>query len=466
MNNIIMLIRKTDDDIDSIKLTEFLKFTGCIVSEFTVAEAEKVNFGVCGRYQAYVLQDIQKKDILEGHYPMLNTLLQEEGKILELVRNRRHESKTSMEAAKAASVPSELDCKDGDTQVMGNLIPVVGKNDEERTELSDLMKAFNQNKLFYFLYNEGNLKFVREYYPAGELYDSNRRIVAQEERKQCYHKSFSAFANCYNSLVKFRKNSGRCTHYCDYASLLLKYKMNEMSNLLEGENVFGIQSMIEDGMSFLKKYPWHARMRYLLARIYQLDPLYWMNVESYYEAAIKQVEEENESGDAAHFLYYQLGRFYEKARKRMVQADLCYEKAYQLCPLSYRALYKKIMKAQREERWQDVVKSTNQLLKLILNGYELKNVKPKQLIYAYKSYQILGDAYAKRMDYYSADECYQMALKISRLEPSEIRFYSFAKGDDNLKPFLSVFQTCVSEKPVQYKIWSILGGAPEECYEK
>ena len=39
------------------------------------------------------------------------------------------------------------------------------KEEEVLGEMKILSKIYEENQLFYYLYNKGNLKFVEEYYP-------------------------------------------------------------------------------------------------------------------------------------------------------------------------------------------------------------------------------------------------------------------------------------------------------------
>ena len=119
--------------------------------------------------------------------------------------------------------------------------------------------------------------------------------------------------------------------------------------------------------------------------------------------------------DAA-FLYYQLGRYYEKQRKSLEDAEFCYEKANTLEQDSYRILYKKALMSRRHDNIQEAIVFCEQILDVLGKKYGKDNLSAKQQIYQYKCYRLLGDLHLKSEEYTSAESAYKRALKISETE--------------------------------------------------
>lgn len=297
-----------------------------------------------------------------------------------------------------------------ESMIEREFLKFVGKIQYEESE-NHIKQVFMQNQLFYYLYCDEILEHVRL-----RTKDDVNKI------RKYYDAAFHAYANCYNALRGERREEN------NYTLLLLKYKLNQFSQLIEGENIFHYEHTIEEVKLFLKKYTDHIYAHDLLAKFYMLDSIHWRDVPRLYQKAIG-ISGQND-------LYYELGKFYEKCLNRKEQAYQCYVK----CD-DYKALYRAI-KVMNDD-WNNVINYANKIIRLTLNGYELNCVEPDKLIYAYMTYMCLGDTYRETGYYDLTVKCYKKALEIANV-------WNDIDCWDEL--FIDVFKCCTPEEIVRNRL--------------
>lgn len=302
---------------------------------------------------------------------------------------------------------------------------------EESKELNYIKQVFMQHQLFYYLHCDEILEHVR-------IYINDTANTKKNKIRKYYDAAFHAYANCYNALCREqlrRKQHGEAN---SYTLLLLKYKLNQFSQLIEGENICHYEHTVEEVKLFLEKYPDHIYAHDLLAKFYMLDSIHWRDVSGLYKKAIS-ISGQND-------LYYELGKFYEKCLNRKKQAYQCYVKCDDYNSL-YRAI--KVMRTDCVDNWNNVINYANKIIRLTLNGYELKCVEPDKLIYAYMTYMCLGDTYRETGYYDLTVKCYKKALEIANV-------WNDIDGWDEL--FVDVFKCCTPEEIVKLKLDSMCVG--------
>ncbi len=286
------------------------------------------------------------------------------------------------------------------------------KEEEVLEEMKILSKIYEENQLFYYLYNKGNLKFVEEYYPLShtEKESTNRRKEAMEMCLEKYQKA-------HNETEQYITQCGNGgSLYCQYMLIKLRYKINDISKMLGKGRVYRTQNMLKRIDKLLKEEPDFVRGSYLRGHICVADQQYSMEAEGCYIHAIYVMLTKYMNCEDAAFLYYQLGRYYEKQRKSLEDAEFCYEKANTLEQDSYRILYKKALMSRRHDNIQEAIVFCEQILDVLGKKYGKDNLSAKQQIYQYKCYRLLGDLHLKSEEYTSAESAYKRALKISETE--------------------------------------------------
>ena len=292
---------------------------------------------------------------------------------------------------------------------------------KESEELNHIKQVFMKNQLFYYLYCDEILEYIR-------IYINDTANTKKNKIRKYYDAAFHAYANCYNAL------RGEHREENSYTLLLLKYKLNQFSQLIEGENVFHYEHTVEKAELFLEKYPNHIYAHDLLAKFYMLDSIHWRDVSGLYKKSISSGHND---------LYYELGKFYEKCLNRKEQAYQCYVK----CD-DYKALYRAI-KVMNDD-WNNVINYANKIIRLTLNGYDgLSCVEPDRLVYGYMTYMCLGYVYRETGYYDLTVKCYKKALEIANV-------WNDIDGWDEL--FVDVFKCCTPEEIVKLKLDSMCVG--------
>ena len=299
------------------------------------------------------------------------------------------------------------------------------------------------------MYNEGNIKFVEDYYPV-----SGKENKAAVIRREAYNESFKHFAACYNQLMEEKEKAVTVSPHFAYALLLIKYKLNEMTILLDKRNLFLIDKLIEQIEEIREKNPDFVRMEYLAGSICKREKRYWNDAEDYYRRAVSKFEKMKEMEPKwIGFIYYQLGRFYESKLNDLKLANFFYEKSVQH-KTYYRPIFKLLRQAEREDDAENVKKYANQLIEQLLNGYGISSVMPKERIYAFKSFFVLGGFYFKREEYDLARQCCERAKQVSE---GDCDFYkAFWPGKNGC--FLQIFKSCMPVQPILSRL--------KDCYSK
>lgn len=443
----VRIIREKADDIWALYITEFLKFTGCIVSDYVLPDSVKAGIDLEGNYDAelvlnydetkwngdyYILDEKQKSYYIENAQNVLN-----HAKRIEL-RERDYDEEFMRQ---------EIMENSGDSKILTAVVDAIWNQEkpEIKRELKYLVYAYARSNIFFYLYNEGNLKFIQEYYP----------LKGQEIRKdsnprwEAYDISFNRFAICNNILAKYAKMILQIeSEYFEFARIYIRYKINEMSEYLQERKLFYIEYLLKDIESIKRKNSEFARINYLAANICRTDRKYWCDTTFYYGLVEKNFIQIGFPKKEKYFLYYQWGRFYEKKMENKEEAYKLYSKALECGGNSYRAHYKILRNLKEKGELSTVIDGGNKIIQQILNGYRVEKVLPKQKIYSYKCFVLMGDCYYGLGVYDLALTCYLRAEKISM---SETEFYSVLKKE-NESCFEENFKTCMPLRQIYYKI--------------
>lgn len=425
----VRLIRKKTEDILALYIIEFFKFIGCIVSDYVLHDMEKAKVGLDGFYDAEILLNIGVQEL---------SICEELG---------FHNSDRSHNIKAIISTEDDIIANTGHSKILKDIVYAIWDKQPELEEILYLAYAYAKSNVFFYLYNEGNLKFIQEYYPI----EDKEKMLLGNSRKIAYSKSFYRFASCNNLLVEFKRNpQKKLSVYYEYALLSMRYKINEMIEHIEEKRMFSLEGLLEKVEDIRKKEPDFARINYLAGSICKSDSEYWYDVEFYYSLLVKSLKKIELPEKDYYFLYYQWGRFFEKRLKDIDAAYHYYSKAFMCNRGAYRALYKLMQKKAREGEFSKVVKGANAIIDFLLNGYGLKDIMPKQKIYGYKCFALMGDCYFEQGSYDLAIKCYKNAERISQ---SKNDFYDILQKKDE-QYFEENFRACMPVRPMYYNIIS------------
>lgn len=451
----VQLIRTKQTDIYALYIIEFLKFVGCIFVEYVYYDSRLIEDEFCRMPDATIFLDISREKAR-------GDLAFEAARHAFATKTNSKEVNLEIPFKKLAQEGAMLFDIEIAKTLLEQMIGEVWCEDAYQKEIQLLESIYLDSGIFFYLYNEGNIKFVEDYYPV--LEKENKAAVI---RREAYNKSFEHFAACYNQLMKEKEKAGIVSPHFEFALLLIKYKLNEMTILIDKRNLFLLDKLIEQIEEIRENNPDFVRLEYLAGSICKREKRYWNKAESYYWRAVSKFEKRNEMElKWISFIYYQIGRFYENKLGDLELANSFYEKAFQR-KIDYRPFYKLLQRAERQHEAENVKKYANQLIKQLINDYEISSVMPKERIYAYKCFNLLGGFYFGQEEYNSARTYYERARKVSE-EKSD--FYK-AFDPENNECFLQIFKSSMPVQPVLLQLMTCYSrlnriADAEQCWEE
>lgn len=258
--------------------------------------------------------------------------------------------------------------------------------------------------LFYFFNNKGILKYLPitgDY--TGEI--STNRHKSLEMTLKVYQKSL-------DQLEEYMHSQNPHSFHSIYMKLKLRYKINDISNLLGRGHIYRTPNMLKDLDTIIREHPDFIRASYLKGHICAADGQHLREAELYYKQAVYSMHNLYPNDAEESFLWYQLGRYYEKKRKDLDKAEICYTESYNRDTKWFRVLFKMALIKKRHHKEIETIDLCNQIIAAILNGYEgfnevLSACMPKQPVYRQLIYCAMGMA-----DNGSAEE-YNLQMKKS-----------------------------------------------------
>ena len=247
--------------------------------------------------------------------------LQEEGcrELKELWDGKKEDSgKVVLLFSKNSGIRSRNE--EGKSLLLSELAAAIWEEDTVRQEIEALNAAYTKYEVFQNLYCKGNLKFIQEYYPI-----TGRGDTAAQVRMEAFQKIHHSLAVCYNELSETEARSCKQTPYYEYAVLLLKYKLNGLNMLLGERRIFHTEGLLQNYREIVRRDGGLIRQYYLAGSIGEVDKKYLWEAEDYFERAIGRLKRKAEDIEVLDFLYYRMGRYYEKVRKNLKRAEEYYE---------------------------------------------------------------------------------------------------------------------------------------------
>lgn len=185
---------------------------------------------------------------------------------------------------------------------------------------------------------------------------------------------FSAFLQSYQEAEKLSGNQG----YIQYFKINCERKVNESCNKLGKMYEFSNRRLIKElcGLADTDK-SWHTPY-VLAAYIADQEPGLQREVIDLYRTAIDTDNNEDS------YLYYRIGKFYEKADKKM--AMKYYQRSFSVDPGNYRAAYKVAYLYEFEKMYEDTWRIYNETLDRLLMIAASGTIQPMEIEYILKIY--------------------------------------------------------------------------------
>lgn len=427
MEQKIGLFREKQDDILATYIKEFFKLVGFIFRDVIVSEDETENV----RYD-YIFLIVSNFSSEKNAYTILKKI--------------NAEPNTDYNPVILKIQRPERITLDSDAQVCHLFLydQILKKlfTEEKLEELKNISEIYTKNMLFYFLYNKGILKYVEEYFPitgeyTGEI--STNRQKALETTLNVYQKSIY-------QLEDYMHSQKPCSFHSRYMQLKLRYKINDISNLLGRGHIYRTSNMLKHLDTVMRKQPDFIRAAYLKGHICAADGQYIREAELYYKQAIYSMHTLYPDDAEESFLWYQLGRYYEKKRKDLDKAEICYTESYNRNKKWFRILFKIALFKKRHHNEIETIDLCNQIIAAILNGYKMNELTPKKQIYSFKCFRLLGDAFSDIGRYDLAEISYQRAIQLS--EAGNNYYHDLLTKEKGYKCFNEVLSACMPRQPV------------------
>lgn len=401
----IRIFRRKEDDIQALYIQEFFKFAGCIVQD-QICEAmerksvqdteeseEKNILQKNGKYDVEIILNIEEDWMKDNIYPELKENL--EGNVFKI---------NTLNSQNMKNFEKDM------SLFLMDLIDKIWQDDKKiKQDIKELNIIYANNSIFWYIYAKANFKYIQEYFP-----DEKEEKDALDDRSIVYHEMLTSFRNAYDELNNLA-NPNR-SFYFRYAMLLLKYKMNGLKLLIGEQRIFHTEGLLECAHSIQASKHDFIRIYYLAANICARDSRYQSMVCDFLGQTVREIEKKNGDSKLQSFLYYQMGRYYEKVEKNMKLSKQYYNLSGLSNPMYYRVLYKQAYIFKQQQKWDEAIFFANKLHRLLVNGYDLNKIMPKQQIYAYKCLILEGDLRFETKDYDLAEGLYRKAVEISQTD--------------------------------------------------
>lgn len=419
----IRLIHNKDGDVEGIFLFEFFSLIGCIVNDYTVPDNEDLRSELSKDYELNLFIGISEQEIrTERKYRYLKLLIDglcDEG--IYYVPLRRIAS---------AELLSE------------EIVQKLYRDDHDSKYFKKLIQYYIEYNMFFYLHNVDLLSFMQEYYPV-----YGKKTETWKMQDAGIQSAFECLSNGYIMLRDSFPVISDTPFYYQYALLNLKYQLNKLAGITGNSRIFRTANMLKLLWELGRKFSF-VKINYLAGRLCSADTGYYWQTEGYFIRAVNQLQEKYPGTDIGDFLFYEFGNDYEKQKKDIREADKWYELAYERNPFSYRALYKVAKKHMENGDNKQAVDEFNQIIHILLNGYRASQLMPKQQLYIYKSYVMLGDIFFDEEKYNLASKAYERAIYIS---DTISRFYGQV-GSDMRDIYTKVLKACMPTQPIHFKL--------------
>lgn len=425
----IRILRKKCHDIECIYVLEFLKLIGCLVFDrvFPNEMSSEIN-------QIMSEDELNENYDVNICYGIWGDIINEtEKKGFEYIEPEDNENQ-KISAEKFLHV------------LVQRLWP---DSDNPENKIVYLIKElYVDNKIFIYLYNKGNFKFIREYISIHSINAMHSdKTKKPGVRENLCDKTYSIFLEFYQKLMGIKSSQIKEPVYLQFAKINLAQDLNETRELMGNGRVFRTDYMLEALDDILNDFPKMIRCHYLEGIIYSFNNQNLLNSFLCYLTAEDEAKKDNLPTTLLGFIYYQMGKCLEKKKRSKSTAYDAYSKAYIANPYMMRALYKLAEIEYGKGEYEKAVKHSNEIIHVLLNGYPMNEAMPGQQLYAYKSLVLLGDIYQAEERHELAIRCYERALELAKT-----RSLFYEVWDDAHISFGSIQKMCMPIQPIYYKI--------------
>ncbi len=195
------------------------------------------------------------------------------------------------------------------------------------------------------------------------------------------------------------------------------------------EHYIDFEAVIEDIQKVLDKEPQFFAAYAVRGFVKEINEDYMVESVDDIKKAIALI------GDKSYtsYLYYRIGRYYEKIRPNMDKKMIYYRKAVEADHHNFRAVYKLALNEQDHNHFTEAKELWEDILEILGIKWDLPSSQTVECAYLYKAYRKLGVLYNRTGHYTKGIEFLKKAEKIynnKRNEDSKKGFYPWMFGNN------------------------------------
>lgn len=227
-----------------------------------------------------------------------------------------------------------------------------------------------------------------------EIYDRNhimeaalatRFYYATEENKYILQKCYGKAIRQIEDKIYHKEQIDRESIYARYAFIYYAYEMDYYCERLRIPYYFKVDSLLEhtfqlkDSSIGSECHSWEL----LIAQIYGDLSDHKQLACRFYEAAIQ-------SNELNSFAWYKMGDILKKKYKEFARAKRCFDRAVQIDPIYYKAVYKQADCAYEMGRTDEALKKFEHVAEILQGKMNVGILLPMQIEYIFKVYNNIG----------------------------------------------------------------------------
>lgn len=219
---------------------------------------------------------------------------------------------------------------------------------------------------------------------------------------------------------------GSILPYCRYTQYLCARKVNDICMQLQLSFHFPPKLMIEKCLRILDDAPEFFNAYVLAASFATCDASLGANVIPFYQNVLRG----HENHPALVNTYYRLGQYYEKHRDDMKNANQAYDRAVEIVPDYFRALFKEGGKLLDSKKYASAIDMYTKIIQKLNVKRSHNLLFPVEYEYLCKCYLLLGLIYQRYWtDQVNEENQYRSAVKLVEQELEDSSFFQDFFGD-------------------------------------
>lgn len=204
---------------------------------------------------------------------------------------------------------------------------------------------------------------------------------------------------------------------------------------------YSFEEISRDIVKILRKVPEFYGAHAIRGFSMEVDDDYRIDSFAEMERAAETIGEKS----FASYVYYRMGRYYEKIRHDLPKKIDYYKKAYEIDSHNYRAIHKLVvytfMEKQygdmisKEKRYEETIRLLENLRNILEDRRSMPSLQPVECAYLYKTYSNMGKAYIRLGEYDKAWDYLKKAENVYNNSENEDRkkgFYPWMFGDESV----------------------------------